>query len=431
MDTSLIALPTVLNLIKQQCSSITFRIISDVCKAPEFSNNSELLSQLDEIKNRFSDQQDLAFQSLLNRESSIARRGIIGETKKQIQALALVDKEYLAFKLASEEFTQKVEARDGIALALLTLRFEHILARDLEEEELPLAPEKLIGALQEVVKSAPLEQETKSLFFNHISKAFYRYYSQYLAAANNICIDQNILSDLNESDGHARFKRRRDRIKAAEKRQDLMNSINQNLQLDDSGKPIAPKMDELLEKICLPQSSNEHQLEEVLMAADASQQELLGFIDDLQGLKLSNPVSGYQQLHSELSLANQLQQNTDLGDYNVIRSHANCIGMMSMLFDDLFKNSHIATPIKALLEQLQGPLLKTALLDKNFFADSGNPAQLLLDTLAENGAGWAPDKDPEKDFVYKRMAEICKSVNAEFDAANLLLQHQHCIDCLL
>ena len=61
--------------------------------------------------------------------------------------------------------------------------------------------------------------------------------------------------------------------------------------------------------------------------------------------------------------------------------------IVSMLFDYIFEDRHIPDTVKAWLARLQIPMLKVALLDKNFFSSKQHPARLLIDRLAECAIG--------------------------------------------
>ncbi len=63
------------------------------------------------------------------------------------------------------------------------------------------------------------------------------------------------------------------------------------------------------------------------------------------------------------------------------------IDIVSMLFDYIFEDRHIATTVKVWLGRLQIPTLKAALLDRNFFSSKAHPARRLIDRLAECAIG--------------------------------------------
>src|SRR4030065_2208907 len=55
---------------------------------------------------------------------------------------------------------------------------------------------------------------------------------------------------------------------------------------------------------------------------------------------------------------------------------------VAMLFDVVFDESAIPDRIKAQIARLQIPVLKAAMLDRNFFSQSNHPVRRMLDAIA-------------------------------------------------
>ena len=77
------------------------------------------------------------------------------------------------------------------------------------------------------------------------------------------------------------------------------------------------------------------------------------------------------------------------------------LDIVAMLFDQIFGDENIPIAMKGLIGRLQIPMLKVAILDKNFFSKKTHPARQLLDVLGEIAVG----------------------LNAEFDQASPLYKH--------
>lgn len=87
------------------------------------------------------------------------------------------------------------------------------------------------------------------------------------------------------------------------------------------------------------------------------------------------------------------------------------ISLVSMLFDFILDDHDLPSEMKALIGRLQIPLLKVALLDKEFFGDEAHPARQLVNSLAKAGIGWTRDSD---DGLYARIEEVVFAVLSEF-----------------
>ena len=89
------------------------------------------------------------------------------------------------------------------------------------------------------------------------------------------------------------------------------------------------------------------------------------------------------------------------------------LDIVAMLFDYVFDDKHIPDAIKALLGQLQIPVLKVALLDKSFFSTKLHPARRLLDRLAE--AALECDEVIDRDDpLYIHIAASVAKIQADF-----------------
>lgn len=87
------------------------------------------------------------------------------------------------------------------------------------------------------------------------------------------------------------------------------------------------------------------------------------------------------------------------------------ISLVSMLFDFILDDHDLPSEMKALIGRLQIPLLKVALLDKEFFGDEAHPARQLVNSLAKAGIGWTRDSD---DGLYAKIEEVVFAVLSEF-----------------
>ncbi len=90
------------------------------------------------------------------------------------------------------------------------------------------------------------------------------------------------------------------------------------------------------------------------------------------------------------------------------------IDVVSMLFDFFFDDEALPTPVKVLIGRLQIPILKVAILDKNFFNHKQHPARQLLDSISRAALGWSEDQAEQKELLFK-IEEIVGFLLNEFD----------------
>jgi serine/threonine protein phosphatase PrpC len=109
----------------------------------------------------------------------------------------------------------------------------------------------------------------------------------------------------------------------------------------------------------------------------------------------------------------------DLKQVNVVSGIAEMDAMMfdvvAMMFDFILDDKKIPAPMKALIGRLQIPLLKVAILDKEFFARKFHPARKFLNSIADAAVGWSEDQD-RNDALYNKLESMVGRILDEFDA---------------
>jgi hypothetical protein len=100
------------------------------------------------------------------------------------------------------------------------------------------------------------------------------------------------------------------------------------------------------------------------------------------------------------------------------------IELVAMVFDYVFKDSSLAEGMKVVITHLQIPMLKAALIDRNFFANKAHPGRALLNRLAEVGARWSEDDGPN-DPTYLLIRKVVDGLVRQFDRDLSLFKKAH------
>lgn len=146
----------------------------------------------------------------------------------------------------------------------------------------------------------------------------------------------------------------------------------------------------------------------------AADPEFMGFLGDLQA------GAGATSSH-------QILQGQDPRDHNVLRQMRDrdevrrapeldrgTVDALAEVFDYVFADQAIPLQMKFVIGRLQIPVLKAAMIDRDFFLSTEHPARKLVDTLALASIAWAPEKG-EKDPLYVRIETTVKRVLNEFE----------------
>ena len=82
----------------------------------------------------------------------------------------------------------------------------------------------------------------------------------------------------------------------------------------------------------------------------------------------------------------ELQQHMSRG--TMTRADETTVDVMTRIFETVFQDPNIPAEMKELIGYLQLPLLKAALLDKEFFFENAHPARQLISLLTRSSVGW-------------------------------------------
>lgn len=89
------------------------------------------------------------------------------------------------------------------------------------------------------------------------------------------------------------------------------------------------------------------------------------------------------------------------------------IDALAEVFDFVFADPAIPVQLKYIIGRLQIPVLKAAMINRQFFLSGEHPARKLVDALAAAAVGWIPEKG-ESDPLYVQIGATVKRVLAEF-----------------
>ncbi|MFY7942148.1 MAG: DUF1631 family protein, partial [Burkholderiaceae bacterium] len=90
------------------------------------------------------------------------------------------------------------------------------------------------------------------------------------------------------------------------------------------------------------------------------------------------------------------------------------VDALAEVFDYVFADPSIPMQMKVVIGRLQIPVLRAAMLDRDFFLSSDHPARKLVDTLSSSSVAWTPEKG-EEDPLYQRIEHTVQRVLVEFE----------------
>jgi len=97
------------------------------------------------------------------------------------------------------------------------------------------------------------------------------------------------------------------------------------------------------------------------------------------------------------------------------------IDFVEMIFGAFLRDQNISDAVKSLLLRLQIPVIKTSLIDHNFFYDNKHPARTLLDTIAHLGIGI----ENESNTVYQTIGLVVDQLLRSYDKNSVSFRTAH------
>ncbi len=139
--------------------------------------------------------------------------------------------------------------------------------------------------------------------------------------------------------------------------------------------------------------------------------ELINTLTDLQKEGADQGVDTKESVR--LQMGSKVQVNGQRQPYS--EQDDTLIDVVAMFFDVILQDRHLPDVVRAMIAQLQIPILKVAMLDKEFFARKSHPARQFLNALSQAGLGVSETNYQIKSAVFDKMEELVARVLLEFD----------------
>lgn len=141
---------------------------------------------------------------------------------------------------------------------------------------------------------------------------------------------------------------------------------------------------------------------------------LLGYLGDLQACAVTSASMPVLQ-NDSIASQNILRSMRDLPEVRrAPELDRGTVDALAEVFDYVFADQEIPVQMKYIIGRLQIPVLKAAMIDRDFFLSNEHPARRLVDTLAHASIAWVPEKG-EADPLYTQIEHTVKRVLTEFE----------------
>jgi hypothetical protein len=146
--------------------------------------------------------------------------------------------------------------------------------------------------------------------------------------------------------------------------------------------------------------------------AGISSSQLLSFLSSMRNMQAAHQQHGVQGLPAPTPMLAGIKAQAPQGTMN--RVDESTIDLLTKIFDVVFRDQNIPAEIKGLISFLQVPVLKAALVDKEFFFKEEHPARRLIELLTKTSVGWDQSKGQD-DPLYQTIKRNVNRVQMDFD----------------
>ncbi len=319
--------------------------------------------------------------------------------------LSLIGDQDFELTLALDKATSRLRYNCAEEMVALDARVGHMMGRsDISENENPLGPRILCGALLDGFAGMKLNQAAQVVLLNQFDLVLSTELAQIYQSINQYLADHHVLPDLKIG-----LKSR--------SRGPATSSKGQSSNPGDLGNDMFNLFEQMARGNSGSSSGGHVPGLAGLNLLDSLSQLQTGGLMLSDGVRFELPLLEAATIHNVLR---SLQQSPVMQAASPL--DAILVDAVAMLFDVVFEEAAIPDRLKAQIARLQIPVLKAAMLDRNFFSQPNHPVRRMLDAIAtlsvhlsDNEAGNA-----RLDVISKIVSRVIESFEqdiAVFDTA--------------
>lgn len=337
--------------------------------------------------------------------------------------LELVSYEEMDNKVRLGHLARPVVARHAELLDALNVRVARLLGRtELQLAQNPFRPEVFMGALNAAWADFDPDADSHPLFLTFLQPDVFLDMAPILQGVNDALIGHGILPALGDS-----YRIRKSTNYAAEQKREAQIADGLRRMLTgEAGLPGAVGgFGGFGGAGMMPGAAGgggtggagsegvAGSLQSQLLQVSAVSNQLMGFLAGMQKTVLDRQLAGLASRdHASTAVLSEIRREAPAGALSQVDE--NTIDLLTSVFDLVFQDKNIAGEMKSLIGFLQVPVLKAALIDKDFFFKQEHPARRLVETLAQSSMEWDTESGQQAP-LYQTMKRVVERVQQDFD----------------
>jgi hypothetical protein len=415
--------PVAINAASDQLEAFADRLVDVLLKQAEMSVRPSESVVFLHAYNNLKKNQALFLRAMSNclSESLLKEVNAVGVTNSPFTLdddddFSLVSMEEMEDRVLIGNLSQAIAHDHSTLLRALNVRVGHVLQRDeVSLEQNPFRPAVLVQAAYEAWCQFDPARESHRVVLRLFRPDVFLQLEPIIEALNGALIARGIVPNLKAayrnkkqgSDGHQERQQRAEENRTLrDKLHDLLNGARTQ-QTDQA--PALPQDVQARSQIHKRAATDAAASTAAIAASSALFDFLAGW---QQPDKNSAAQPAAQAVPQSAETLRQIKKQAPQGTLTVVDE--NTIELLAKVFDYVFGEKTVADDIKCLIGQLQIPLLKAALIDREFFFKDDHPARNLIESLARSSLACNQEKGRD-DPLYKKIERIVERVQTDFD----------------
>lgn len=344
--------------------------------------------------------------------------------------LQLVAIDEIENQLLLDDYVANCEGRLADVLYALQQRMEFVVkGKTVKGSNNPFGPYVLLNTYVELIKGEPFSKEEQKILCESFAKSVLTDLGDVLAEINNLFIQANVLATLPKQ----KIKRSNSVAKkeatsyvhetvprvvsepAQNKCKPILTEQSMNFPAMQASAIEPGLYSSLVEMAQAFRTQGGDKVVSDGLRISGEQLPTTELIDALTDIQKTGAIDGVERHDSvRMQIGTSVQLDGQRRPY--AEQDDTLIDVVAMFFDVILQDRHLPDVVRAMIAQLQIPILKVAMIDKEFFAKKSHPARRFLNGLSQAGLGVSEKNQQIRSAVFEKMEELVARVLMDFDS---------------
>jgi hypothetical protein len=386
-----------------------------------FEAMREVRLKRDAIRREFDNEMQECF-GRVSRGKSVTKTSDVAEDDTE---LTLLEYDDLEDNIAIGNMISRARPQFEDELLAVTERLKLVLKRDsLEADENPLDPQAICDCFHNASELLETNIQVKLIFYKLFERYVVNNLGHFYREVNQFLVEKGVLPGFKADQERMRQTTRfmANRINKASPSTTISTTIDGIPAVgmaDTAEGNLFTSLQQVISGTAGDGTSPPADYNATGPAGHYSSGDFVKALNNLQSVNLANQppseaVTTIDPQNLRAATQQQLQAFRQEYQHQLKGTDVQTIDVVSMLFDFFFDDEALPAPIKVLIGRLQIPMLKVAILDKEFFNQKKHPARKLLDGISRASLGWN-DNPGEEQALLDKTEEIVNFLIHEFN----------------